>query len=223
MHPYELAAFQWSVETVHTADAQVDHAEWLNTDNVFPNFEFARRLRSQIGDQATVYVWSHFELDVLSEIRRQMQNGGENDSDLAAWLDRMTEPRNPRIVDLYLLAKDHYFHQAMKGSLSIKYVLRAAWEKNNTLRENPPFARYLKFDEHGSLVDPYATLPPLPIGEKEEVIREGTGPMRLYQEMMFGMARADAALCQSYRRLLLQYCELDTKAMVFIWMHWLSG
>ncbi len=47
--------------------------------------------------------------------------------------------------------------------------------------------------------------------------------MRLYQEMMFGMARADAALRQSYRTLLLQYCELDTKAMVFIWMHWLSG
>jgi len=223
MHPYELAAFQWSVETVRTAGAQVDHAEWLNTDEVFPNFEFARRLRGQIGDQGTVYIWSHFELDVLREIRRQMQNSGENDPDLAAWLDRITEPQNPRIVDLYVLAKDHYFQQAMKGSLSIKYVLRAAWEKNNTLRGNPPFARYVKFDEHGSLLDPYAALPPLPIGEKEDVIREGTGAMRLYQEMMFGMARADAALRQSYRTLLLQYCELDTKAMVFIWMHWLSG
>lgn len=223
MHPYELAAFQWSVETVRTAAAQVDHAEWLNTDEVFSNFEFARRLRAQIGDQGTVYIWSHFELDVLREIRRQMQNSGENDPDLAAWLDRMTEPQNPRIVDLYVLAKDHYFQQAMKGSLSIKYVLRAAWERNNTLRGNPPFARYVKFDEHESLLDPYAALPPLPIGEKEEVIREGTGAMRLYQEMMFGVTRADTALRQSYRTLLLQYCELDTKAMVFIWMHWLSG
>ncbi len=222
MHPYELAAFQWSVETVRAADAQADHAEWLNTDEVFPNFEFARRLRGQIGDQGTVYIWSHFELDVLREIRRQMQNSGENDPHLAAWLDRMTEPKNPRIVDLYALAKDHYFHPAMKGSLSIKYVLRAAWERNNTLRGNPLFARYVKFDEHGSLLDPYAALPPLPIGEKEEVIREGTGAMRLYQEMMFGMARADAVLRQKYRTLLLQYCELDTKAMVFIWMHWLS-
>ena len=223
MHPYELAAFQWSVETLCTAGAQVDHAEWLNTDEVFPNFEFARQLRGQIGDQGTVYIWSHFELDVLREIRRQMQSSGENDPDLAAWLDRMTEPKNPRIIDLYALAKDHYFQQAMKGSLSIKYVLRAAWERNNTLRGNTPFARYVKFDEHGSLLDPYAALPPLPIGEKEEVIREGTGAMRLYQEMMFGLSRADAALRQSYRTLLLQYCELDTKAMVFIWMHWSSG
>jgi hypothetical protein len=222
MHPYELAAFQWSVETIRTAGAQVDHAEWLNTDEVFPNFEFARRLRAQIGDEGTVYIWSHFELDVLKEIRRQMQNAGENEPDLAAWLDRMTTPDNPRIVDLYILAKDHYFHAAMKGSLSIKYVLRGAWDTNDTLRGTSSFARYVKFDEYKNLLDPYAALPPLPIGEKEEVIREGTGAMRLYQEMMFGLAKADAAICQSYRRLLLQYCELDTKAMVFIWMHWLS-
>lgn len=222
MHPYELAAFQWSVETIRTAGAQVDHAEWLNTDEVFPNFEFARRLRDQIGDEGTVYIWSHFELDVLREIRRQIQNSGENDPDLAAWLDQMAAPQNPRIVDLYALAKDHYFQQAMKGSLSIKYVLRAAWERNSTLRENSLFSTYVKLDEHGNLFDPYAALPPLPIGEKEEVIREGTGAMRLYQEMMFGMAKADTALRQSYRTLLLQYCELDTKAMVFIWMHWLS-
>lgn len=223
MHPYEVAAFQWSVETIRTAGAQVDHVEWLNTEEVFPNFEFARRLRDQIGDEGTVYIWSHFELDVLKEIRRQIQSSGAKNSDLAAWLDRITAPENPRVVDLYDLAKEHYFHPAMNGSLSIKYVLRAAWEKNEALRGAPPFARYIKLDEHGSLLDPYAALPPLPIGEKEEVIREGTGAMRLYQEMMFGMARADAALRQSYRTLLLQYCELDTKAMVFIWMHWSSG
>lgn len=223
MHPYELAAFQWSVETIRTAGAQVDHAEWLNTDEVFPNFEFARRLRDQIGDQGTVYIWSHFELDVLREIRQQMENSSVNDRDLAGWLDRMTTRGNARIVDLCALAKDHYFQPIMKGSLSIKYVIRAAWEKNSSLRGSPLFAKYVKLDEHGSLLDPYAALPPLPIGEKEEVIRDGTGAMRLYQEMMFGMARADAALRQSYRTLLLQYCELDTKAMVFIWMHWLSG
>ena len=223
MHPYELAAFQWSVETIRTADAQVDHAEWLHTDEVFPNFEFARRLRDQIGDQGTVYIWSHFELDVLREIRQQMENSSVNDPDLAGWLDRMTTRGNPRIVDLCALAKDHYFQPVMKGSLSIKYVIRAAWEKNSSLRGSPLFAKYVKLDEDGSLLDPYAALPPLPIGEKEEVIRDGTGAMRLYQEMMFGMARADAALRQSYRTLLLQYCELDTKAMVFIWMHWLSG
>jgi hypothetical protein len=123
------------------------------------------------------------------------------------------------IVTSIDLAKDHYFHAAMKGSLSIKYVLRGAWERSSTLRGTPLFSRYVKLDDHESLLDPYAALPSLPIGENEELIREGTGAMRLYQELMFGLAKADAALRQSYRTLLLQYCELDTKAMVFIWMH----
>ena len=73
------------------------------------------------------------------------------------------------------------------------------------------------------MISPYSTLPPLPIGGKEEVVNEGTGAMRVYQEMMFGLAKTDSVVRQSYRKLLLQYCELDTAAMVFIWMHWLSS
>jgi uncharacterized protein DUF2779 len=223
MRPYELAAFQWSCDTIRTPGAQVDHAEWLNTDEVFPNFEFARKLRDRIGDDGTVYIWSPFEIGVMREIRRQMIDYITTDPVLAAWLDRMTAKGNPRIVDLCALAKDHYFHPMMKNSLSIKEVLPAVWGTNGVLRANPAFAKYVKCDENGSLLDPYAALPPLPIGEKEEAVREGTGAMRVYQEMMFGLAKADAPLRQSYRTLLLQYCELDTKAMVFIWMHWLSG
>ena len=222
MRSYELAAFQWSCDTIRNPGAQVDHAEWLNTGEVFPNFEFAKKLRDHIGDSGTVYVWSHFEIDVLREVRRQMTDYGTTDPDLAAWLDRITARGNPRVVDLCGLAKDHYFHPVMKNSLSIKEVLPAAWGANGSLRANPAFAKYEKCDEHGRLLDPYAVLPPLPIGGNEEVVREGTGAMRVYQEMMFGLAKDDAALRESYRALLLQYCELDTKAMVFIWMHWSS-
>ncbi len=140
--------------------------------------------------------------------------------DLAGWLDRITVDENPRIVDLHDLAKDHYFHPVMKGSLSIKYAVRAAWGENESLRKNPLFAKYVKYDEHGRLLDPYMALPRLPIGEKEEVVREGTGAMRVYQEMMFGKAKDDPDLRETYRQLLLQYCELDTLAMVFLWLHW---
>ena len=72
------------------------------------------------------------------------------------------------------------------------------------------------------MISPYSTLPPLPIGGKEEVVNEGTGAMRVYQEMMFGLAKSDGAVRQAHRTLLLQYCELDTAAMVFIWRHWLT-
>ncbi len=63
-------------------------------------------------------------------------------------------------------------------------------------------------------------LPPLPIGEKDEVVREGTGAMRVYQEMMYGRAQDNPELREEYRRLLLQYCKLDTLAMVLLWKHW---
>lgn len=76
------------------------------------------------------------------------------------------------------MAKDHYFHPAMKNSLSIKDVLAAAWATNVELREKPFFNKYSKRDAKGKIVAPYETLPPLPIGEKEEVVREGTGAMR---------------------------------------------
>lgn len=223
MRPYEQASFQWSCHTIQTPGAEVVHTEWLNSNEVFPNFDFARSLRNQIGGQGTVYIWSHYEVDVMREIWRQMNDYKENDSSLATWLDSMIAEKNPRIVDLCAVAKNHYFHPIMNGSLSIKYAVRAAWAENKGLREKELFSKYVKSDTDGHVLDPYTSLPPLPIGEKEEVVREGTGAMRVYQEMMFGLAKDNPALRETYRRLLLQYCELDTLAMVFLWMHWRTG
>jgi len=121
------------------------------------------------------------------------------------------------------VAKEHYFHPSMKGSLSIKYVLPAVWESDANLRADPLFVKYVKHDDLGSLLNPYAALPALPIAETEEVVKEGTGAMRVYQEMMFGRAKDDPSLRQNYRKLLLQYCQLDTAAMVAIWMHWVKA
>jgi hypothetical protein len=149
-----------------------------------------------------------------------MDEYGEKDHDLAAWLDRMTTKGNPRIVDLCEVARKYYFHPAMKGSLSIKDVLPAVWGADADLRADPAFAEYVGRDSEGKLLNPYDTLPPLPIGEKEEVVEEGTGAMRVYQEMMFGVAAGDPTARESYRHLLLQYCRLDTAAMVMIWKHW---
>ncbi len=222
MRPYELAAFQWSCETLHEPAGEIHHTEWLNSDDAFPNFYFARALQAQIGDTGTVYIWSPFEITVLREIRRQMPEYGENAPALTAWLDAVTAKANPRIVDLCALAKDHYFHPVMNKSLSIKDTLAAAWTTNLALHSHPAFSKYVKRDDTGQLLTPYAALPPLPIGATEEVVREGTGAMRVYQEMMFGLAKDDSAVRDRYKALLLQYCELDTKAMVFIWMHWCS-
>jgi hypothetical protein len=222
MRPYEQASFQWSCHTIRAAGATIEHSEWLNTDDAFPNFEFARTLKNQIGTEGTVYIWSHYEIVILREIRVQMAKYGYEDRDLAEWIDAMTAEGNPRIVDLCTVAKDYYFHPAMKGSLSIKYVLPAVWRSDSSLWSNPLFQRYVQRDPQGNLLNPYATLPPLPIGDEEEVVKEGTGAMRVYQEMMFGQTRQDAGVRENYRKLLPQYCELDTAAMVAIWMHWVN-
>jgi hypothetical protein len=68
--------------------------------------------------------------------------------------------------------------------------------------------------------DPYKALPALPVGDDEEVVREGTGAIRAYQDMMFGLARENPALRKTYRQMLLRYCGLDTAAMVAVWWHW---
>ncbi len=74
-------------------------------------------------------------------------------------------------------------------------------------------------------MNPYDTLEALPFGsldedELEEPVREGAGAMRAYQEMLYGVSRHNEALKEQWRRLLLQYCELDTAAMVMVWANW---
>jgi hypothetical protein len=113
----------------------------------------------------------------------------------------------------------------MKGRLSLKYVLPAIWESNEALHQFPEFVKYYARNGHGRLLNPYDTLDSLPFGnpdveETEEVITEGTGAMRAYQEMLYGVSRNNLEIKQKWRRLLLQYCELDTAAMVIVWRHW---
>lgn len=225
MRPYEQASFQWSCHTIRQPGGPIEHTEWLNAEDAFPNFEFARTLRAQIGDAGTVYIWSHYEKDILNEILGQMTRYSEKDAGLTTWIERMIDKKSKRVVDLCDLAKLFYFHPGMKGSLSIKYVLPAVWQSDASLRKHPLFARYLAHDKDGNIRNPYDTLPPLPIvknggAEADEIVREGTGAMRVYQEMMFGLSRNEPEVRDKYRKLLLQYCELDTAAMVMIWVHW---
>lgn len=220
MHPYELSAVQWSCHTLLDANGPLHHQDWLNTQDAFPNWEFARTLRDQIGDSGTVYIWSPYERTVLKTIRQQMDQYGLEEPDLALWLDEMSDPENPRVVDLCALARAYYFHPVMKGSLSIKNVLPAVWRANPGLRRHPWFIAYDQTDAEGRLLNPYDTLPPIVVRGKQEVVSEGTAAMRVYQEMIFGSERGDADVQESRRRLLLQYCRLDTLAMVIIWKHW---
>ena len=223
MHPYGQVAFQWSCHTIREPGAAVEHTEWINVDNKYPNFEFTRSLKDAINPEGTVFVWSPFERAALKDIQRQMVTRREQDKDLSDWLQLMIDDAGP-LLDMCELAKDYYFHPYMAGSVSIKKVLPAVWFSNEKLRNHPWFVKYLK-EEDGEVLEPYKTLPTLPFGENDsaedmEAVREGTAAIRTYQEMMFGKRRDDKEFRETMRHLLLKYCELDTAAMVMIWMHW---
>ena len=147
----------------------------------------------------------------------------------SCWIDRLLGPvdatgkrHSERIQDLHKLAYEHYFHPRMAGRTSIKVVLPAIWESDEKVRAHPCFAEYVGFSTEGKPLDPYKALPPLPFGDDEDnddVVREGTGAIRVYQDLIFcvGSTPQESA---NRQKLLLQYCGLDTAAMVIIWMHW---
>jgi hypothetical protein len=229
MHPYEQVAFQWSCHTIREKDGNLEHSEWINVVDVFPNFQFAEALMEQLGTTGTFLIWSNHENAVLNDIRCQMDTYEYRNPGLEEWLNtvvRFDGNDSKHMVDMCEMARACYFHPKMKGRLSLKFVLPAVWETNETLHTR--FTRYCKRDLHGKLLDPYETLPPLPFGNPEadeetdpdRVVTEGTGAMRAYQEMLYGLHRDDDAAKEQWRRLLLQYCELDTTAMVMVWMHW---
>jgi hypothetical protein len=223
MKPYEQVAFQWSCHTIKQAGGELEHAEWINIEDAYPNFEFARSLQKVVGETGTVFVWSPFERTALRDVRRQLVQYKQSDAALAKWLDYITADTGP-LVDLCNLCKEYYFHPRMGGSLSIKHVLPAVWYEDDKIRNHAWFSEYLR-EIDGHIVEPYKSLEALPFDgvqetEQVEAVREGTGAIRTYQEMMFGLRKSDQKFKDIQKQLLLNYCKLDTAAMVMIWMHW---
>jgi hypothetical protein len=217
MRPFELVAFQWSCHTLESSGKEPKHQEWINCEQAYPNVEFARSLRGAVGNKGVLMTWSNHERTTLRTIADKIEDYFPAEAKLAAWLRGAAA--GGRMVDMCALAKGGYFHPEMKGSLSIKYVLPAIWRNNAALRGVPWFRKYAATKD-GEVLNPYATLPPLPIGEKDELVNEGTGAMRAYQAMLYGEEASDAKTKENWKRLLLQYCELDTMAMVIIFQHW---
>jgi hypothetical protein len=219
MHPYGQVAFQWSCHTLAAPGATFTHREFLNLDPVWPNEEFARTLRGAIGDEGTVLVWSHFERSVLESIAEELTALGSGDQSLAAWLrtTSITAANGGRQLDMLKLCRDEYYHPLMRSSYSIKAVLDAIWKSSAEAR-----ARFATLEQR-TVADgegPYSSLPPAIIGGAEEAVREGTGAMRAYFRMAYGVERGDPAAVAQWSTLLKTYCRLDTLAMVLIWEHW---
>lgn len=219
MRPYEQVAFQWSCHRLE-ADGSMKHFEWINTDDAFPNFQFAESLMECLGDDGTIFMWAPHENTILNAVLTQIDERDYKNPVLKKWLGNVIRDgsgNSDRLVDMNRLTVKHYFHPLMKGRTSIKIVCDALWKISPNLREQYP--EYIK-QVDGEILSPYKTLPPLEIDGKMVEVAEGTGAIRAYEAMVYGLEKEDAEAKEKWKRLLLQYCKLDTLSMIFIWQHW---
>ncbi|HRJ59039.1 MAG TPA: DUF2779 domain-containing protein [Anaerolineales bacterium] len=215
MRPFENVAFQWSCHTIETLGAEPIHTEWINLEDAFPNFAFAESLMNHLGGNGTVFMWATHESTILKQIRAQLEGRMEH-AQLRDWLDWIT---GGCLIDMNDLTLKYYFHPIMKGRTSIKNVLDAVWQTNAGLRKRYP--EYVK-EEDGKLLSPHKSLPPLEINGQDAFVNEGTGAITAYQSMLYGPQKGDGAIRENWKQLLLQYCKLDTLAMVMIYWHWVE-
>lgn len=155
-------------------------------------------------------------------------------------------PRN--MVDLFDLVKRFYYHPHSRGSISIKYILPAVLRSSDFLREKYSQPVYgaaagipsLNFidkvwyvpDGSGHPINPYKLLPPLFSDESEhdstaivsayfdEYIRDGGAATTAYAKLQF--EDIPSQIRYAVEAALLQYCELDTLAMVMIYEAWMA-
>lgn len=229
MRPYEMSAFQWSCHTIPEPGAEPIHSEWLNTEPQFPSFKFAESLMEKVGYNGTLLMWSSHENTTLRNIYYQMEDYGYSNPTLKRWLEyvvKFDKKGTGAFIDMNDLALKYYFHPIMKGRTSIKVTLPAVLAANESLRTLQWLSHFekevnlLHYGEDGLIDNPYKHLPPIELLENAEKVNEGTGAMRAYEDMLFGLAKSDPELKKAYEKALLRYCKLDTLAMVVIWERW---
>jgi hypothetical protein len=247
--PYEQIAFQFSSHTVHQ-NGKIEHSEWICAEpGIFPNFEFVKALKRELEkDDGTIFRYAAHENTVLRQIQKQMEDHKDDEfGGLIEWIDTITQWKDDsktlhcgerNMVDLLAVLKKNYYHPLMKGSNSIKAVLPAIFQTSDIIRQR--YTEPLKFgtnlkgmklwqkDSDTSIVsDPYKLLPDKfqdidlkadKMFLEDGQISEGGAAAVAFAKMQF--TEMSDIERKALREALLQYCELDTLAMVMIWEHW---
>jgi hypothetical protein len=197
--PYEQMAFQFSHHLVKT-DFTIEHkGQYLcETKGMFPNFEFVRRLKSELeNDNGTIFRYAPHENTVLNQIMSQLQDAKDDEvrdkSELMAFIKTITHGESHQgsrdMVDLWKLVKSYYYHPLMGGSNSLKEVLPSVLNSSEYIQNKyskPIYGRnsairslnyddgwiWIQRDEQGKIKSPYKLLPPLFEGIDENDIEK---------------------------------------------------
>lgn len=219
MRPYENVGFQWSCHTIKERGAPITHTEWINTNDANPNLEFLKSLKNCIGDSGTVLTWSKHESTTINKLGEQLNPVIYED--LIDWAKSLHKD-SPRILDMCKITNDYYYHPMMGGKTSIKVTLPAVLVAVDKKKVETMLGAHNLYgtDELGRLVNPYKLLPAITFGDRIFNVSDGTGAIKAYKEMIYGDCKNDVAKFEAVKKSLLQYCHLDTLAMVIIWQHW---
>jgi hypothetical protein len=109
--PYQALPIQWSCH-VERAPGMLDHAEFLDLSGEPPMRALAESLLRTLGSAGPVLMYTSYERSVIEGLAAMFP-------DLAPPLAAIVA----RLVDLYPVTKDNYYHPDMLGSWSIKAVL----------------------------------------------------------------------------------------------------
>jgi hypothetical protein len=110
--PYQQVPFQWSCH-VQDESGALSHMEFLDTSGESPIERFASSLLEAVGTTGPVFIYNQsFEASGIREIADMLP---EKRQQLLSIVERL--------VDLFPITTNHYYHPDMRGSFSIKDVL----------------------------------------------------------------------------------------------------
>ncbi|NML16122.1 DUF2779 domain-containing protein [Azohydromonas caseinilytica] len=112
--PYQGLPFQWSCD-LETAEGSPRHSGFLAGADGDPRRAFAASLVDAMDEEGPILAYNAgFERNRIRELALRF---GDLGPALLALL--------PRVVDLFALLRDHYYHPAMAGSWSLRSVFQA--------------------------------------------------------------------------------------------------
>jgi hypothetical protein len=113
--PYQQVPFQWSCHVRRSADAELEHHEFLHQESSDPQRAFAESMLALLGEKGSIVAHhDSFEQGRIKELATALPD-----------LSKELRALLPRFVDREKIVKDHVKHPGFRGSTSLKAVLPA--------------------------------------------------------------------------------------------------
>ena len=240
-NPYDVIAFQFSIHSLFE-DGSIVHNQWLADQHpIDPTIRFVKELKSVLSkNDGSIFMYSNHENTVLKSAKDRMISNLEKYQEEISFIDSITyikdkpEPKRA-MIDLCKFVEDHYYNPRTNGSNSLKKVLPAIMSSSKILKNkySKPLSfgsnllNYVLYEKkNGKVTDPYDILPkiknliPKDLNNAlfhEDSLKDGSGAMKAFQILQFSQISKQEK--NGLRKGLLNYCELDTLAMLMLYEH----